>query len=327
MKVLVAPDSFKGTYGAEQVARELAAGLAAGGAQADLCPVADGGEGTAAIVGPALGCERHEAAVSDAFGRPVTAAYYADGERAFLDLAEASGIGGLSPGELDPIRATTAGTGELVLAALATGAATVTIAAGGSATVDGGTGAAEAIRAGGGIGSARLVVLCDVNTSFEEAAVVFGPQKGANASQVEDLTVRLNEQAAGMPRDPRGRPMTGAAGGFSGGMWAEFGAELVPGASFVLDLLDFDRRLAEADAVICGEGRIDFQSLQGKIPGEIATRARDAGVPAFAVVGRSDLSPADARRLGLRDIYEAGDPARMREAAQRIAEVLSGQRS
>lgn len=116
--------------------------------------------------------------------------------------------------------------------------------------------------------------------------------------------------------------MTGAAGGFSGGMWAEFGARLVPGAAYVLDLLDFDRRLALADAVICGEGRIDFQSLKGKIPGEIATRAQKAGVAAFAVVGRSDLDSEDAAELGLSRIFEAGDPALMRDAGVAIAAAI-----
>ena len=113
--------------------------------------------------------------------------------------------------------------------------------------------------------------------------------------------------------------MSGAGGGLSGGLWAAFGARLVPGAAYVLGLLGFDRRLERADAVITGEGRLDAQSLEGKLLGELLRRARDAGVPIHAIVGTGALGPAEVRRLGLASLQEAGDPAAITAAAERIA--------
>ena len=180
---------------------------------------------------------------------------------------------------------------------------------GGSATTDGGAGAIRAIERAGGLGDVRLVVLCDVRTTFADAARVFGPQKGADPRQVRRLTARLNAQARRLPRDPRGEPMTGAAGGLSGGLWAAFGAELVPGAAFVLDAIGFDARMRAARAVITGEGRLDEQSLVGKVVSEVATRARQAGVPCNAVVGTRELDAMGARVLDLERVLEADDAA------------------
>jgi glycerate kinase len=165
-------------------------------------------------------------------------------------------------------------------------------------------------------------VLCDVRTAFEDAARVFGPQKGAGEHDVARLTKRLRELAGRLDRDPRGVPMTGAAGGLSGGLWAAFGAELVPGASFVLDAVEFDRRMRTARAVVTGEGKLDQQSLAGKLVSEIATRARQSGVPCYAVVGTRELDSFDARVLDLQVVLEAGTPARLRAAGQRLAEVV-----
>ena len=172
-------------------------------------------------------------------------------------------------------------------AAIDAGAQVVLLAAGGSGTTDGGLGAISAIEEHGGLRGAALVVLCDVRTPFEKAAEVFGPQKGADPDAVGRLTARLHGLADSWPRDPRGRPMTGAAGGLSGGLWAALGAKLEPGAPFVLDALGFDPRMREAGAVIVGEGRMDATTLEGKIAGEIAVRARQAGVPCHAVCGQT----------------------------------------
>lgn len=131
-----------------------------------------------------------------------------------------------------------------------------------------------------------IEVLCDVRTPYEDAARVFAPQKGADPAGVERLTARLNTYAAELPRDPRGVPMSGCAGGLSGGLWAH-GAQLRPGAGFVLDALDFDSRLAHANAVISGEGRFDSQSLEGKIVGTIAGRCASAGKPLYLIVGQN----------------------------------------
>ena len=164
--------------------------------------------------------------------------------------------------------------------------------------------------------------LCDVRTPFERAAEVFAPQKGADAAAVERLTRRLGEQAAALPRDPTGVAMTGCAGGLSGGLWAAFDAALEPGAAFVLDALDYDERMRAARAVIVGEGRIDDQTLQGKIAGEAATRARQAGVPCFAIVGRNDLDALGARLLDLQRITEAHDLSEMEAAAAALADLI-----
>jgi glycerate kinase len=283
---LVAPDSFKGTFDAATVAEAIAAGVEAGGGSADRCPVADGGEGTMDVLLGALGGERRTTRVHDPLRRPIEASFglLGGGQTAIVETAQASGLSLLAPEERDPERADTYGTGELIAAAIDTGGRTVLLAAGGSATTDGGRGAIEALRQS----DAAIEVLCDVRTPYEEAARVFAPQKGASPEEVERLTEKLDAFAAELPRDPRGLPMTGAAGGLSGGLWAH-GATLRAGADFVLDALDFDARLARADAVVSGEGRFDSQSLEGKIVGEIATRCAAAGKPLHLIVGQNGL--------------------------------------
>ncbi len=165
-------------------------------------------------------------------------------------------------------------------------------------------------------------MLCDVRTPFEDAARVFGPQKGASADDVRRLTRRLHGLARRLGRDPRGVPMTGAAGGLSGGLWSAFGAELVPGASFVLDAIAFDARMRSARAVVTGEGRLDRQSLAGKAVSEVATRARQAGVPCHAVVGSNELDSFGARVLDLETVTEASTIAALSRAGRRLAAVL-----
>ena len=208
--VLVAPDAFKGTLSAPEVAAAIGRGLeSAGEPPADLCPVADGGEGTLAVLLGALGGRTEGALVADPLGRPVHAGFglFDDGEVAIVEVSEASGLQRVAPAERDALSASTHGTGELIVAAIATGARTVLVAAGGSATTDGGLGAIEAIEAGGGLGGARLVVYCDVRTPYEEAAARFGPQKGADPAAVRALTRRLERRARRLPRDPRGLPL------------------------------------------------------------------------------------------------------------------------
>jgi glycerate kinase len=318
--VLVAPDSFKGTLTAQQVAAAIGRGLVSAGLPApDLAPVADGGEGTMEVLLGRLGGEVVTVAASDPLGREVAAglALLGDGRTALVEVAAASGLALVAPEERDAEAASSAGTGQLIAAAVATGAAHVLVAAGGSATTDGGRGAIEAITGAGGLGRARITVLCDVRTPFEQAASVFGPQKGADAAAVARLERRL--AAFGLPR---GVPMTGAAGGLAGGLWATFGAELVAGAPFVLDALDFDRRMLASRAVIVGEGRLDATSLQGKIAAEIATRARQHGVPAHAIVGSCAIDRFDARILDLQEILEATDEAAIERAAVTLAGVI-----
>lgn len=319
MRLLVAPDSFKGTFGAGAVAEAIASGVEAGGGEADRCPVADGGEGTMDVLLAALGGDRRAAAVHDPLRRPIEASFglLGDGARAIVETAEASGLPLVAPNERDPERADTYGTGELIAAAVAAGARTVLVAVGGSATTDGGAGAIEALGDAGLLGGVEIEVLCDVDTFYKDAARVFAPQKGADAAAVERLAARLDALAAALPRDPRGVPMGGCAGGLSGGLWAH-GARLRPGAAFVLDAVGFDRRLALADAVVSGEGRLDSQSLEGKIVGEIAARCERAGKPLLLVVGGDDLAPGE-RPAAIASVVEAGSVEEMRRAGERLA--------
>jgi glycerate kinase len=296
------------------------------GARADLCPAADGGEGTAEILVSALAGEMRAAAAHDPLGRPIQASFAVIPERksAVVETAAASGLGLVEPAERDPIAASSAGTGELITAAIEAGAPRILVAAGGSATTDGGRGAIDAIEAAGGLRGANLEVLCDTTVPFERAAEVFATQKGASPKQVEELTRRLVALAGALPRDPRERAMTGAAGGLSGGLWAAFGAHLVSGATFVLGVLGFDRRLEEADAVITGEGRLDDQSREGKLTGEIARRCRAARLPLHAIVGQNALAADQIARFELASVSEASSVEEIEVAAARIAAAHRG---
>ncbi|HLY51170.1 MAG TPA: glycerate kinase [Solirubrobacteraceae bacterium] len=324
--ILVAPDAFKGTFSASEIAQAIGRGLAQRGWPVELCPLADGGEGTLEVLVAALDGELVMAQTSDPLGRPIEAAFGLvegrGGVAAIVESAKASGLDLVSEDERDPFGASTAGTGELILAARAAGARVIYLGVGGSATTDGGSGAIRAIKQGGGLGQSRLVVLCDVRTPFEDAARVFASQKGASIEDVRRLTQRLGGLARGYARDPRGRPMTGAAGGLSGGLWAECGAELVAGAPFVLDLLGFDPRMRAARAVVTGEGRLDDSSLAGKVVSEVATRARQAGVPCHAVVGQRALDAFGLRILDLQVVLEAGTARQLSAAGRKLAELL-----
>lgn len=322
-RVLVAPDSFKGTHSAPQVADALGRGLERAGWEADRCPVADGGEGTMALLAEALGARIVTVRASDPLGRPVAGRFAVAGETAIVEMAQASGLALVAEHERDAWAASTHGTGELILAAVASGAREILVAVGGSATTDGGSGAIGAIVAGGGLGAARLVVLCDVEYPFEDAARVFGPQKGADRVTVRRLERRLDALAGQLPKDPRGVPGTGAAGGLSGGLWAALDAELRPGAGAVLDALDVDARIRAAQLVVAGEGCIDEQSLRGKIVGELVRRSRDAGVPIHAVVGSRRLSDEQAAAAGLRRIWTASTLDEIEIAGRTIGDALA----
>lgn len=318
---LVAPDSFKGTLAATEVAEAIARGVRATGAHAECCPVADGGEGTIDALLAALGGESLTAPAHDPLGRPIEAAFalLGDGATAVVETAAASGLALVAPSERDPERASTTGTGELIVAAIDRGARRVLVAVGGSATTDGGAGAIETIAAKGGTRGTALEVLCDVRTPFERAAEVFGPQKGADPGAVRRLTERLEELAHRLPRDPRGVPMTGCAGGLSGGLWAALDAHLLPGAEFVLDAVGFDARMEIVDAVVTGEGRVDAQTLEGKLVGELATRCLTNGTPVHAIVGADGLGPSAARAAGLSSVRVAGTLEEIEAAARDLA--------
>jgi glycerate kinase len=193
----------------------------------------------------------------------------------------------------------------------------VLVAVGGSATTDGGSGAVEALQEA--TVEVPITVLCDVRVRYEDAARVFGPQKGADAEAVVKLSERLQSLARSAPRDPRGREMTGAAGGLSGGLWAHRGAGLVDGARFILDAVGFDERLQDADAAVSGEGRLDAQTLTGKAVAEVARRCRAANRPLHVVVGSSALAPTQIDALLLASVREATTLAELERAGRELA--------
>lgn len=324
-QVLVAPDSFKGTFTSEQIAASVASGLRLGGLAAREMPVADGGEGTLSVLTKPLHLKLETVAATDPLGTPIEAPIgLSDDGVAVIETASASGLTLIPPQRRDPIAASTLGTGQLIAHAINAGARQVYIAVGGSATTDGGAGALKALSLvdPSRLKRTRLTVLCDVRTEFERAAEIFAPQKGADASQVRQLTSRLRAQAEGFRRDPRGVAMTGAAGGLAGALWAQLGATLTPGAGTVLDLLEFDAELRRSVAVVTGEGRLDQQSLAGKLVSEVAARSARHGLPCHAVVGSRELSTFDARTLGLDRVIEAGDSTALEAAGRLIADAV-----
>ena len=312
---LVAPDTFKGTFGAAEVAAAVARGLRDAGMEAVELPVADGGEGTLEALVGALGGELLSARVPDPIGREVDAQFALISGReptAVVECARASGLGLVAEDERDAFGASTRGTGELIAAAVEAGARKVIVTVGGSATTDGGAGAVAALEDAGV--RPKLEVWCDTRNAWEAAPRIFGPQKGADADTVKRLERRLARLATKAPKDPRGVPMTGAAGGLSGGLWAWCGAQLVQGAPAVLNAIGFDDRMREAAFVVTGEGCLDRQTFQGKAVFEVATRARQGGVACHAIVGRSELEPFEERILDLQTVTAARTLAELEEA-------------
>jgi glycerate kinase len=302
VRVLAAPDKFKGTAGAAAVAAAIATAAGAAGWDCDQVPLADGGDGLLEICPGEL----RSAKVSGPDGRIVDAEWKwvpargSEPPTAVVEMARASGLvlaGGSSRN--DAIAATTKGSGELIARAIAAGAKRVMVGCGGSATTDGGLGALEAIQAAGGLDGAELLVACDVSTRFVDAARLFGPQKGADPAAVEYLGRRLEELRArylddfGVDVDTIAG--SGAAGGLAGAL-AALGAELVPGFDLVALLTGLDSCLERADLVVTGEGRLDVTSLQGKVVSGILSRLVPAQ-RALVVVGDSDLSAAALRGI------------------------------
>ena len=297
MRVLAAPDKFRGTASADEIAAAVAEAAAASSASCDRAPMADGGEGTL----DALGGPNRSSVVTGPLGEPVAAAWRLSRGVAVVEMALASGLvlaGGANGN--DPVNATTAGTGELIAEAVAAGAHRVLVAVGGSATTDGGLGAVEALPSPARMSGVEMVVACDVSTAFLDAAAVYGPQKGASPAQIELLARRLRRLAQIYERD-FGVDVTalagaGAAGGLAGGLAAR-GARLVDGFEVVADEIDLEERILEADVVVTGEGRYDATSLQGKVVGGVAEIAAASGTRALAVVGAAD--PSAPRPAGM----------------------------
>ncbi|MFL5800094.1 MAG: glycerate kinase [Actinomycetota bacterium] len=337
MRVLVAPDKFRGTLTADEAALALARGWlrARPADEVEELPLADGGEGTLDALVAALGGERRAITVTGPLGDPVEAAFgLLPGPSGVVEMALASGLALVPGGRGDPLRATTFGTGELILAACRAGARSVVVCIGGSATNDGGAGAAQALGfrlldgdgrdldVGGGalarleridasgvspdVAGVRFVVASDVDnplTGAAGAAAVYGPQKGASPRDVRALDAALDRLAAVVRRDVgadvAGRPGAGAAGGLGFGLMAFLGAELRPGIEVVMEAVRFDERLEGADAVVTGEGKFDQQSFHGKTVGGVLEAAARRHRPVAVVCGTAEASASEVPVVSL----------------------------
>jgi glycerate kinase len=331
-------------------------------ADIECIPLADGGEGTVQTLIAATGGTLNRSTVTGPLGEAVHAEWgmLGDGTNtAVIEMAAASGLALVPPDRRDPTRTTTRGTGELILAALDAGALRILLGIGGSATTDGGAGAAQAVSvtfldaegnalptglSGGMLGRVARIemnhrdpriartpirVACDVDNPLcgpRGAANVYGPQKGADADQVKILDRNLSHLADVIERDlqrsVRGVPGAGAAGGLGAGLLAFFHATLEPGIRLVLDVLHFAERIRGADWIITGEGRLDEQSMMGKVIDGVGHAGRAAGVPVVALVGAA--GPGAERTLDVLDRYEVITPEGfpLPDALARTAEHL-----
>lgn len=312
MRLVIAPDSFKGSLTSVEVASALADGWrqARPDDEIMLAPLADGGEGTLVAIAAAGGWSWETVAATDPIGRPILARWLrsAVGDRAVVELAEASGLSRLATSERDPLGASTFGTGEVLRTVIDAGIRTITLGIGGSATTDGGAGILRALGAQLGadrvdlsgvdprLAEVDLRIACDVTNPLlgpSGAAATYGPQKGASAGDVEVLDARLAAYAdrliEAVGRDARQTPGAGAAGGTAFGLLSiadRFrSVTLVPGVEVVMGETGLRAKVASADLVITGEGRIDAQTAFGKTALGVATVARDAGVRCIAVAG------------------------------------------
>jgi len=358
MRVLLAPNAFKGTLSAQAASDALARGLrrARPGWALDPLPLADGGPGTVAALHAALGGRLRSVSVEDALGRR-RSAQWLDLPRglAVVESAQALGLEWIKPRERDALAAGSEGLGRLLLAVAEAGKRELLLGLGGSACTDGGAGLARALgwrfldrggedlAPGGGalaglwavlsprrprLGGLKLTVLCDVDAPLfgaRGAARVYAPQKGASPAEVRRLEQGLRRLAACAAPALATVPGAGAAGGLGFGLMAFAGARLRPGAATLLDLCGFAQRLKRADALVTGEGRLDRQSLQGKLPAVLAAAARAAGKPCVAVVGGCPLSAAVRRKAGFSAVIEApaSRPAAAKLALQNLGLALA----
>jgi glycerate kinase len=354
-RVVIAPQSFKGSADAVAVAAAIARGVREVWQNADIVemPLADGGEGTVRALIRATGGETRHARVHDPLLREIDAEWGVLGDKktAVVEMAAANGLPLLKESERDPRITSTRGTGELILAAAMSGAHRVVIGIGGSATNDGGAGMARAFGyrffddrgaelAEGGAALARLAridgqtdprlirpsidVACDVRNPLlgpEGASAVFGPQKGATPEMVRELDAALARYAdvveKWVGRKVRDVPGAGAAGGLGAGLLAFLDARLVSGAELVLDAVGFDGRLEGASLVITGEGRVDGQSVYGKLTQAVTKAARKRGVPVVAVAGSVGPGHEAMRDSGIERIETLGSTPAELEAAMR----------
>ena len=339
IRIVLAPNAFKGSLTAAQVVAHLAVGIGRTAPDAELvaAPVADGGDGTldAAL---AAGFTRVPVTAHGPTGLPLESAIALRHGVAVVELAAVSGLALLPGGRPDPLHASTFGVGELIVAALDAGCREVVLGVGGSASTDGGAGLLQALGVRlqaddgtdlplGGIALAglasidvsgldsrladvRLVLACDVDnplTGPAGAAAVYGPQKGATPEQVRALDAALAHFAELLDPAAATRAGAGAAGGTGFAALAVLGATMAPGIEVVLELAGFDRLLRGADLVVTGEGMLDMQTLRGKAPAGVARAARAAGVRCVAVCGQNQLADSALDEAGISRVYALTD--------------------
>lgn len=356
MHILIAPNAFKHSLGAAEAADAIKEGLS----QSRLCcpcecfPIADGGDGTGELIIQKKGGALIETLVSDPLGRKIQAGFglIDNGRTAVIEMTSASGIRLLENSELNPLTATTFGTGEQIRSALDNNVTKIIIGMGGSATVDGAVGIlsalgirfldADGVDLHGLPGSlvqlsridssgldkriltCEVMVLCDVNNFLlgaEGAAAVFGPQKGASVSDVDTLDAAL-ARFAEITLTTTGKDITaikhgGTAGGAAAGLYAFLNAKLVNGIDYFLQLTEFDKALEKASLVITGEGSIDDQTLQGKGPFGVAAAAKWKGIPVICLAGKIPLNASPGLRAYFDVLMAIGnEPAGMPAALQ-----------
>lgn len=326
-KLIAAPDKFRGTLKASEAANAIAKAAVTHGWDVDEVPVADGGEGTLDAMGGLVRRTR----VTGPLGAPVEAEWrlLQGGHTAVIEMAMASGLvlaGGKDHN--NPLDATTKGTGELIAAAIDSGADHIVVGLGGSATTDGGLGAVEALGNGKKVAGVDLAVACDVTTRFTDAARVFGPQKGATEAQVQLLERRLQrlgqiyQERFGI--DVLDLEGAGAAGGLAGGL-AAIGARLTPGFELIAEALGLEEHMEGAKLVVSGEGFLDSESFHGKAVGGVAETASRMGIDVLVVAGAVEegLSiPPGVTAVGLVDRF--GRERAMEDTAAAVQEVVEG---
>ncbi len=367
MKIIIAPDSFKGSASAIEVGESIKKGIETilSDAEIKVFPIADGGEGTALILVNALGGKWIDLYVTGPSGNKIESGYgVVEEEFAIIEMASASGLMLVKDGVLDPLKATTYGTGELIKDALERGYKKIYIGIGGSATTDGGLGMAQALGYsfldidgkelpfGGGklselaqivnvnrnrlLDDAKITVLCDVeNPLFGEngAAYVYGPQKGATPEQALLLDNGLRHYSKIIKQDLgidiSDKKGAGAAGGLGAALNIFCNGRIKPGVEVVLSILKFNEILADCDLVVTGEGRMDSQSSHGKVPVGVSKLAKEQGVPVIAVVGGIVGGVEDLYNLGIDLIIPIADkPMELKEAMADVDRLLleSGKR-
>lgn len=363
MKIVIAPQAYKGSLPAPEVAAAMALGLRRVLPDADIVeiPLADGGEGTVETMVAATDGKLMTAHATGPLGDPVIANWgiLGDGKTAVIEMAAASGIGLLPADRLDPLSTTSYGTGELILAALEAGCRDIIVGLGGSASNDAGAGMAQALGArlldrhqrelarggaalatlaridvsglDGRLASSRVSAACDVTNRLlgrNGASWVYGPQKGASADTCRELDDALSNFAAVVERDlgvaVGDVPGAGAAGGLGAGLIAFLGTRLVPGMDIIADAVKLTERIEGASLVLTGEGRLDSQTLSGKTVAGVASRAQALGIPVVAIAGQLSGDMAELRRRGVNAALSiAPGPITLEETVDDAARLIA----